>query len=204
MGMIFPFNFPGGFPPQIGSWTSDIQDLFGSPAVVTIDFVGSYITGSSLVEFFILDADNGSVVVPPTVAVSGSNNVDIGSSVNGREYRVVFRLSGDPDVGNFARVHDFSTEAFGNQIQFLNMGSDVELSTTLFNRAQFIPDGSFVNLLQGSFSTNGGSTWTPAAPNEEVTLPVSEQGSELIFRGIDPVGSVTLTNMVLTFKQDDF
>lgn len=94
---------------------------------------------------------------------------------------------------------------FGSEtvIQTLNLGSDISLLTTKFNRCYFEPSGSYSYQLVGSFSTNNGSNWVSANPNEWISIPDSYTGSEIIFKGVDLYGSVVLDSINFQIKQDD-
>lgn len=92
----------------------------------------------------------------------------------------------------------------GDSAQTISLGSDIQLSSTRFNRGIFFIQGSYTQLLQGSFSFNNGSDWTGVYHNKEIIVDNSISGSEPIFRMYDPVGSVSLTNLNIIIKQDDF
>lgn len=109
-----------------------------------------------------------------------------------------------PRVANVRMTVYGSFTNAGSVIQTVNLGSDVQLNNTKFTRMSYVPTGSFVNLLNGSFSSNNGSDWFGANPNEEIVIPTSSAGSEIIFRAEDSIGSVELNKIIFKIKQDDF
>ena len=177
-----------------GSW---ISNLITYTPYSEIRFIGSATTGSSLIQYNIINSV-GSLVGSDYTASNGSNSLNVTSLVSGN-YRTVFYLS-----GSSAKVSDFKTYTSGSQIQFLNLGSDIKLSSSKFNRLSYIPNGSYVNLLQGSFTTNGGTSWFGANPNEEIFINSSNSGSQILFKAFDSTGSVVIDSIFFIIKQDDF
>jgi len=188
--------------PSFGSWISDIQSYPISGKNTYIDFVANYTTGSSNVEYAIFSS-SGSTLVDYTTATNGSNSIDI-SSIS-TDYRVHYRMIGYPSYGFNPIVSSFSIREAGSGavLQTIDLGSDIQLSTTKFTKALVNPSGSFFWLLSGSVSSDNGSTWTPITTfNQEFDI-TSTTGSQCVIKLSDTTGSVTLTDLRAYFHTSD-
>jgi len=124
-----------------------------------------------------------------------------------RELTIDFTSTTYKDAGSTTASWETSGSVefgVGDVIQTINVGSDIQLSTTDINRCTYTPTGSFTHLMSGSFSSDNGVNWVTANPNEEVLIVSSSAGSEVLFKAVDSTGSVVLHEMILRFKQDDF
>lgn len=182
-----------------GDWISNVIDASVEDEVI-IRFT-STMTGSDFVKYDILESDNTSKL-GSTISSNGVNTVDVSSSAAGSSFRVQFHLYSD--VGSEVKVEDFGIIYPGAVLETTNLGSDLELSSTKFNRVYYKTTGSFTHLLSGSFSTDNGSNWTPTSQRREVTIPSAQTGSEILFRAVDLTGSVELSSITFSIKQDDF
>lgn len=188
--------------PTIGSWISDIIAPGASTTVVS--FVGSYVTGSSNVEYAVMNSI-GTILAGYTTAGIGTNTIDITSFIVGSNYRIAFRMIGYPSLGYAPKVTNFTTQSLGATLQTTNLGSDTKLNTSKINRFQYSAEGSYTHLLHGSFSSTNGSYWQGANPNEEIIIDTATStGSEVLFKATDTTGSVILNRLEFILKQDDF
>lgn len=183
--------------PTFGSWISNSQLFAGSSAVT---FNADYVTGSSNIEYTLLDNSFG-VIVDYTQAGSGLNTINT-TSYSGSNIKVGFRMIGYPSLGFNPKVTSFNVTNLGGVVQTLNIGSDVQLPTTQFTTANVNVAGSFSYLMTGSVSSTNGSTWTPI-PVFGQDFTVNSAGSEPIIRLVDVTGSVTLTNITAYFHGAD-
>ena len=185
--------------PTVGSWNSNILASSGSDGM---EFIATFTTGSSKVEYSITNSA-GSVLLDYQTAAIGSNDVDISSYTTGNAFRVFFRFIGYPSMGFNPKVESFQTRNIGAQLQTTNLGSDVNLSTTKFTNAMVQTYGSLFWLLTGSVSSDGGNTWTPVPSfNSDFEL-TSTTGSEPMLRLVDTSGSVVLTHLTSYFHGSD-
>ena len=198
---------------QLG--TTDVSNYFEIPFIVVDTFFADIrntqqqITGSDL----IWGHEDG---VIPSQGVWGSflwSDTFTGSTQRTLESAIIFEL--DEFFTSTTYEDSGSTTASGwgtgsilfsagSVLQTINLGSDVGLSTTKFDRVTYEAFGSFTHLLQGSFSSDGGVNWTGVNPNIENVIGSDVTGSEILFKGVDSTGSVELTRMKFTIKQDDY
>lgn len=190
--------------PTVGSWISEIQPTPNVLGVTNLKFTSTYVTGSSNVEYAVYDSANVTPLIDFTTASNGANTIPITDSVS-ENYRVYFRLIGYPSLGFAPKVTNFTTELVnvGAQLQTLNLGSDIALSTTHFTKAKVLPEGSYAWNLTGSVSSDNGSTWT-AIPTFGLEFDItSTTGSECVIRLNDTTGSVNLNKINAYFHTSD-
>lgn len=190
--------------PTVGSWISEIQNTPNVLGITNLKFTASYTTGSSNVEYAIYDSANTVSLVDFTTATNGLNTIPITGSIN-ENYRVYFRMIGYPSLGFAPVVSGFSIELLnvGAQLQTLNLGSDVLLSTTKFTKAYVLPEGSYSWNLTGSVSSDNGSSWTPINTFGLEFDLTSTTGSECLIRLNDTTGSVVLNKLNAYFHTSD-
>jgi hypothetical protein len=92
----------------------------------------------------------------------------------------------------------------GSVAQSLNIGSDIELSTTKFNRMKLSITGSsnWINSV-GSVSSDGGDNWFGVKYDVWQELPSGSTGSEPMWRIVDSTQSTSISEVIVNYKQDD-
>lgn len=185
--------------PTVGSWFSNAQTISSSNGSAI--FVANFTTGSSNVEYAICDTSL-TILSGYTQAASGSNIIDVGA-YSGSDIKMGFRMIGYPGLGFNPSVVGLNYSLIGGVARTLVLGSDIQLTTTKFDRAYFLPLGSYTQFLEGSFSMDGGTNWTPANANTEIQIASAVQGSEPLFLMRDTLGSVVLDSVNIVIKQDD-
>lgn len=191
-----------GFP-SFGSWVSG---SFTSPLTIqntNAVFVSEYTLGSSAVEYAVYDRTLGSVFIDFTTPNNGSNTVSLNGITS--DYCFIFRLIGYPDDGFIPKVKDFRIEKtdINAALQTNNLGSDIQLSTSVFSKAYVRPYGSYYWTLLGSVSSDNGNTWTPIPIYGREFDMTSTLGSECIVRLVDTTGSVVLYDLDAYFHMSD-
>jgi len=91
----------------------------------------------------------------------------------------------------------------GSMAQSLNIGSDIQLSTTKINRMKIELTGSNYDNVIGSISSNNGKNWTPTTIGLQTEILNENTGSEPLVKLIDPSLSAYIKTMKVTYIQDD-
>ncbi len=191
-----------GFP-SYGSWISGSYTVPSNTQTTTLSFVCDYTAGSSLVEYAIYKHDLATLYTDFTTPTVGSNSIVL-SSIDD-DFKIIVRMIGYPEDGFnpvFKHLEVFRRDNVSS-MQIINVGSDVKLPTTLFDRAYVKPYGSFYWNLTGSVSSDGGTSWTPIPLFGQEFALTSTLGSEPLVVLRDVTGSVVLTEMDVYFHTSD-
>ena len=113
------------------------------------------------------------------------------------DYRDAGNTTADWDTTNGSLAF-----ASGSVAQSLTLGSDIQLSTTKFNRIKLSVSGSNWVEVIGSVSSDN-INWFPASFDVWTTLTAGSTGSEILWRLIDSNQNASITQINITYKQDD-
>jgi hypothetical protein len=185
--------------PTVGSWFSSVQD-YSSFGTATSAFIADFTPGSSNIEYGVFNSI-GSPFLDFTQATNGSNTINLGPYISS-PFSIGFRMIGYPGIGYNPVLRQFELTSFGGKMQTLNVGSDVQLSSTIFTTANVQVYGSYTYNLVGSVSSDGGSHWVGISNFGQDTI-IPYPGSELLIQITSAAGSATLDKVVSYFHTAD-
>jgi len=123
---------------------------------------------------------------------------DFTESFDTTTYKDAVNTTADWDIVNGSLVF-----VSGSIAQSLNIGSDIQLSTTKINRMKVSLTGSNWFNTVGSV-TSDGTNWFPVQYDIWRTLDSGSTGSEIMWKIVDSNQSASITQVDVNYKQDDF
>lgn len=167
---------------------------------------GSYNWGNGGNTSFILGNTQAGILGTSKLGTQQSSPVRLLENYIWIDYFDDFTGSASKDTGSTTAIWDLSgsvTFGVGSVLQTINLGSDIQLSTTKFTNALVDLSGNYYWNTIGSISSDGGTTWTPITAYGVEQAITSTTGSEPVIKIYDGTGSAVLEEINAYFHTSD-